>query len=220
MTARPFWRAAAVCALLTPAFGIVAASAQEVLSPKPMIEHRPIQTRPPASGPALNSPGTKPTASPSQAVAGAGAVKPDLNEEFGDWLLQCFSKPNRLCRLSQRQVNPKNQAMLIWVELTHSVTPNVTWQFVVMLPLGFRLAPVLGIRTNSELFLNMPIVTCVSTGCLYSAEIPVAGLETLQKAQALETEIADLKGQRYALKVSMRGFDQAYLKSALVLKVK
>jgi invasion protein IalB len=89
-----------------------------------------------------------------------------------------------------------------------------------MLPLGFRLAPILGVRADSELFLNMPIVTCVSAGCVYSAEIPIAGLETLQKAQSLGTEIVDLKGQGYALKVSMRGFDQAYRKSALVMTAK
>jgi invasion protein IalB len=213
-------RAIVACAVLVPAAGIVAASAQEVLSPKPMIDHPAIQTRPPATAPAQNSAAGKPAASPSQTVAGTSAVKPDLTEEIGDWRLQCFSKPDRVCQLAQRQVNPKNQAMLIWVEFTHFMTPKVAWQLVVMLPLGFRLAPTLGVRADGELFMNMPIVTCVSAGCVYSAEMPVAGLETLRKSQALETEIADLKGQRYALKVPMRGFNQAFLKSALVMKEK
>ena len=213
-------RAVAACAMLVPAFGIMAASAQEVLSPKPMIEHPPVQTRPPAAAPAQNSPAGKRATTPSQAVAGAAAVKPDLTEEFGDWQLRCYSKPNRACQLSQRQVNPTNQALLIWVELTNFVTPKPGWQFVVMLPLGFRLAPTLGIRADDELLLNMSLVTCVSAGCLYSAEMPVAGLETLRKSQKVGTEIVDLKGQRYALNLSMRGFNDAHLKSALVLKGK
>ena len=80
--------------------------------------------------------------------------------------------------------------------------------------------PDLGVRASGELFLNIPIVTCLSTGCVYATEMPVAGLETLRKTQTLGTEIVDLKGQRYALNISMRGFDQAYLKSAQVLKEK
>jgi invasion protein IalB len=212
-------RAVGVCAVLLPSLvGIVAASAQEMLSPKPMVEHQKIQPRPPANAPAQNSTAEKPAASPSQAVAGAGAVKPDLSEEIGDWLLQCFSKPSRQCQLSQRQVDPKNQALVIWVELTHFVTPKSGWQLVVMVPLGFRVAPNLGVRAGDELFLNMPILTCVAAGCVYSAEMPVTGLETLRNSQKLSTEIVDLKGQRYALNVSMRGFDKVFLKSALVLK--
>jgi invasion protein IalB len=128
MTAWAASWAVAICALLVPAVGIVTASAQGVLSPNPMVEHRSIEARPPA--PAANSAAAKRSASPSQAVVGAEAVKPDLSEEVGDWLLQCFSKPGRACRLSQRQVNPKNKAMLIWVELTHVVAPKMTWQFV------------------------------------------------------------------------------------------
>ena len=214
-------RALAACAMLATAFGIVAASAQqEVLSPSPMTERPSIQTRPPATGPALNSPASPRATTPSQTAAGAGAVKPDLSQEIGDWLLRCYSKTGRACQLSQRRVNPKTQALVIWVELTHAVTPKAAWQLVVMVPLGFRIAPDLGIRAGSELLLNMPIVTCVSAGCVYAAEIPVAGLETLRKTQTLETEIVDLKGQKYALNVSMRGFDQAYLKSAQVLKAK
>jgi invasion protein IalB len=212
-------RAVTVCALLLPAVvGIVGASAQEMLSPKPMVEHPKIQSRPPANQPAENSNAEKPAASPSQAMAGPGAVKPDLSEEIGDWLLQCFSKAGRLCQISQRQVDPKNQALVMWVELTHFVAPKTGWQFVVMVPLGFRVAPNLGVRSGDELFLNMPILTCVPAGCAYASEIPVGGLETLRNSQKLATEIVDLKGQRYALNVSMRGFDKAFLKSALVLK--
>ena len=76
----------------------------------------------------------------------------------------------------------------------------------------------LGVRADDELLLDLPIVTCVPAGCVYAAEMPVAGLDTLQKAQTFGTEIVDLKGQRYALNVSMRGFNEAYLKSALFLK--
>ena len=153
-------------------------------------------------------------------MAGTKPVKPDLTDEIGDWLLRCFSKPDRLCQLSQRRVNPKNQALLIWMELTHFVTPKVGWQLVVMLPLGFRLAPNLPVRADGELLLTMPIMTCVSEGCVYSAEMPIAGLESLRKSQALATEIVDLQGHRYALEVSMRGFNQAYHKNELVLKEK
>ena len=220
MTSALISRAVAVCAMLVPAIGIVAVSAQEILSPKPLGESPSIQTRPPATGPALNSPASPRATSPSQAAAGAGAVKPDISEEIGDWMLRCYSKTGRACQISQRQVNKKSQDLVIWLELTHSVTPKAVWQLVVMVPLGFKILPDLGVRAGDELLLNMPIVTCLSAGCVYAAEMPVAGLATLRKTQTLGTEIVDLKGQKYALNVSMRGFDQAYLKSAQVLKEK
>jgi len=205
-------RAVAACAALVLAVGIKTAAAQEFLSPKPtvQVQHPLNQNRPPAPAPAAPS--------PSQAAAGAVAVKPDLSEEIGDWRLQCFAKPGRTCEFEQRRVNPSNQALVIWVELARSLTPKPVWQLTVMLPLGFRIAPSLGVRADDELLLDLPIVTCVPAGCVHAAEMPVAGLDTLQKAQTLGTEIVDLKGQRYALNVSMHGFKEAYLKGALFLK--
>ena len=214
MTRKFSWRVVAAGAALVLAVGIVAAAAQDFLSPSPMVQQPTTRQKPqPARAPAA-----PPQASPSQAAAGAAAVKPDISNTFGDWLLQCFSKPARMCQISQRRINPNNQALLIWVELTHSMTPKPVWQLAVMLPLGFRIAPTLGVRADDQLLLDLPIVTCVPAGCVHAAEMPAAGLDNLQKAQSFGTQITDLKGQTYAVNVTMRGFDDAYLKSALFLK--
>jgi invasion protein IalB len=220
MTRSPLWRAALACMVLLMAAAGGAVSAQEMLSPKPMIDHPPTPIPPPAPGPAQNAGGAKRAAPPSQAVAGMRTLKPAVAEDIGDWLLRCYMKPNRICQISQRQVNPKNKALVIWLELTHYETPKAAWQIVVMLPLGFRVAPNLPVRADGELFATLPILTCVVDGCVYSAELPVAGLGTLQKAQKLATEIVDLNGRRYAINVSMRGFGQAYGKNERILKEK
>lgn len=200
-----------VCTALVLAGGITAAAAQDFLSPKPIIQHPAVQARPP-------SPASPSQVSPSQAAVGAAAVKPDLSEEIGDWRLLCFTKPGRTCELEQRRVNTSNQALLIWVELSRLLTPKPAWQLTVMVPLGFRVVTNLGVSADGALLLNLPVVTCVPAGCVYAAELPTDGLDTLQKAQTVGTEIVDLKGQRFALGITMRGFKDAYLKSALFLK--
>jgi invasion protein IalB len=220
MTGARLSQVVAACVALASFAGVVAASAQQVLSPDSMIDHPFIQSKPPAIAPAPISPRAEASAAPSQAAAGEAAGKPDLTEEIGDWRLQCFSKPARACRLSQRQVTKQDHSLLIWAELTHFITPKEKWLFVVMLPLGLKVAPVLDVRAGGELFLNMPIVTCVPAGCVYSADVPAAGLETLRKSQTLATEVADLKGHKYPINVSMHGFTQAYLKSAIVVTQK
>jgi len=218
MTGPVLLRTAGVLAVLMLAVGIIASSGQEVLSPKPMIDQPYVRPGPRTPAPATKAQADKRPASPSQAVAGATALKPEFTEEIDDWQLQCFPKPSRACRLAQRQLNPKNNSLVIWVELTKYMQPKVMWQMVVMIPLGFRLAPILGLRAGGALLLDMPLVTCVPAGCVYSAEMPAAALDTLKDATALGTEIADLKGQRFALNVSMRGFSKAYLKSERVTK--
>lgn len=220
MTGPVLLRTVGVLAVLMLAVGIIASSGQEVLSPKPMINQPYVRSGPHNAPPAPKSQVDTRPASPSQAVAGAEAIKPEFTEEIADWQLQCFPKLGRACRLAQRQINPKNKSLVIWVELTKYMQPKAAWQMVVMLPLGFRLAPILGLRAGGKLLLNMTLVTCVPAGCVYSAEMPVAALDTLKDSTTLGTEIDNLKGQRFAINVSMRGFSQAYLKTERVTKDK
>lgn len=208
-------RAVAVCAALALAVSIKASAAQDFLSPQPLIQNPFHQKRPPRRSRTVRRRKVA-----SRAAVGGVVAKPDVSEEIGSWRLLCFRKPSRVCKLSQRRINPKNRALLIWVELTHALKPKPDWQMAVMLPLGLRLAPDLGIHADDGVLIDLPIVTCIRRGCVYSAQMPIVGLETLETSRILGTEVTDLAGHRYSLKLSMGGFNQAYLKSALVLKEK
>lgn len=220
----PFYAAKRLTLVLVLGCAASGASAQDFLSPKPMVP-------PPAAKPAAKTaPAPKTTqqkpvtqspsaqASPAQTAAGAQGAKPDIAEDVGDWRLRCFSKPNRACQMSQRRVNTSNQSLLIWVELTRAIQPKPITQMAVMLPLGVRIAPRLPIRADDQPLIEVPIVTCVPTGCVHSAELPETGLNVLQKSQSVSSEMIDMKGQKIPLPISMRGFNEAYLKTATFLK--
>jgi invasion protein IalB len=194
----------------------MSAGAEEFLSPKPLVPNKPVSAAKPAAKPA-----PKPQAGAQvQQAAASPAVKPDNSESVGDWLLQCSPAPARSCQISQRRVNPSNQAMLIWMELARVTAPREATQITVMLPLGLRINSSLGLKADAQPFTSAPIVTCIATGCVHAVELSASDIDALLKTQAITTEVMDLRGQRYGLTISMRGFNDAYLKTALYLRQK
>lgn len=187
-------------------------NAQEFLSPKPMAPSpKPAPAQKPAPKPAAQKP-----AAPAQA-ASATAPKFDISEEIGDWKLQCLAAPARNCQMSQRRVNPSNNQLLIWMELTRNTTPKESNQLSVMVPLGLRAAPLV-LTVDDQTFASMQLLTCIQTGCVYGVELAQAELQMLLKGNLIKTEVQDLRGQRFALTVSMRGFGSAFLKTAVYLQ--
>ena len=199
----------ALCSLL--ALG-ASTGAQEFLSPKPLVPNKPVTATKPAPKPQAGAPVTQATV--------AQTTKPDISESGGDWLLQCIPAPARSCQISQRRVNPTNQSLLIWMELARTTAPREVTQVTVMLPLGLRINSTLGLKADDQAFKSAPIVTCVTAGCVHAVELATSDVDALLKAQAITTEVMDLRGQRYALTISMRGFHDAYLKTALYLRQK
>ena len=190
------------------------AYAEEFLSLKPIAP----QAKPAAAPKPAANPQAKPQAGPGQQMPTASSAAPEILEEVGDWKLQCGSAPTRNCQMSQRRVNPESNQLLIWMELTRTYTPKETNQLTVMLPLGLRVTTPLAVTVDGQPFVSFNIVTCVTAGCIYAQEIGATEVQTLLKAQRINTEVSDLRGQRFALTVSMRGFDNAFLKTALYLR--
>lgn len=218
-------------ALLAGAFvASEAARAQDFLSPTPMVPRpspqqqqmqRPAPQQQKAPAPQAQPPRAQPQ--PQRAAApAAGAAQPalDISEEVGDWRLQCTSKPARACKISQRRVSQINQSMLIWVELTRSLQPEPKNLMTVMVPLGIRITPTLDMRADGKTFIEPSIVTCVAAGCVHSIELQTQRLDALQDVKLVTTQIADVQGRSTNIEVSMRGFRDAYLKTALYLRAK
>jgi invasion protein IalB len=158
-------------------------------------------------------------AAPAAASAQPGqAAKPTLVEEIGDWRIQCFAQPARACQLSQRQINPANKSLLVWMELTRTTAPKPANMLAVMLPLGFRISPVLNVDADKALLVGVPIVTCLPTGCVHSGEINNGGIQRMLKAKAITTQMTDMNGRTYQVAMSMRGFRDAFAKTASFLR--
>jgi invasion protein IalB len=194
--------------------GTTVAGAEEFLSPKPLA---PPQKQAPAQKP-VAKPAQKPNTPAQQQTAATNPTKIDISEEIGDWKIQCLASPNKNCQLSQRRVNPNNNQLLIWMELTRSFVPKETNQISVMLPLGLRAVTPLTLTIDDQKFTAVNLVTCIPTGCVYGGELSAAELQTLTKADLIKTEVQDLRGQRFGLSISMRGFGNAFLKTALYLQ--
>ena len=187
-------------------------TAEEFLSPKPLAP----ATKPaPAQKPQQKPPAQKPNA-PAQGAATA-APKLDISEEIGDWKLQCLAAPAKNCQMSQRRINPSNNQLLIWMELTRSTSPKESNQLSVMVPLGLRAAPLV-LSVDDQTFASMQLLTCIQTGCIYGGELSQTEVQTLLKGTQIKTEVQDLRGQRFALTISMRGFGSAFLKTAVYLQ--
>lgn len=188
------------------------AKAEEFLSPKPLVpQAKPAPAQKPPPKPATQ----RPAAGAQQA---ANTPKFDISEEIGDWKLQCLATPAKNCQMSQRRVNPSNNQLLIWMEVTRSTTPKETNQISVMVPLGLRATTPLVLTVDDQSFASVQLLTCIQTGCVYGAELSQTELQTLLKGNLVKTEVQDLRGQRFALTISMRGFGKAFLKTAVYLQ--
>jgi invasion protein IalB len=187
------------------------AKAEEFLSPKPLVPQAkpaPAQKPPPKPAARTNAP----------AQEAANAPKFDISEEIGDWKLQCLATPAKNCQMSQRRVNPSNNQLLIWMEVTRSTAPKETNQISVMVPLGLRATTPLVLTVDDQSFASVQLLTCIQTGCVYGGELSQTELQTLLKGNLVKTEVQDLRGQRFALTISMRGFGNAFLKTAVYLQ--
>lgn len=201
----------AIGAAIGIAVGCGAAQAQDFLSPQPLVRQK---------SPAKPAPARQNQRAQQANATAPAAPKPVIAENVGDWRLQCFAKPARACQISQRRINPANNSMLIWVELTRSLKPKPNDRFAVMLPLGFKIEPTLTVEAEGKTFVETPIVTCIPAGCLHQLDLTPARVEQLQDTKRLTAQMVDMRGQRIALPVTMRGFKQAFLKSAVFLRGK
>lgn len=201
------------------------AAAQEWLSPKPLNQSQPAQQRqspqPQQSQqrPQQRPPQQAPAQQQAQQQAGQQAA-PALVEEIGDWRIQCFTAPSRLCQVQQRQVNPQTQVMVLWIEMTLAVQPKPSTLLAVMVPLGVRIAPALNLAADKSPMAALPILTCVPAGCLHQAEVNNNSVALMQKAQAVTSQVSDVAGRAIPLNVSMRGFREAYAKAGEFLRAR
>ena len=143
--------------------------------------------------------------------------KPDLAEDNGDWRLECFSAATAQCHLFQRRVDPGTQSLLVWAEVTRAGPEQ---KLTVMIPLGLRAQPTLGLQSAGRIVASLPLVTCVPAGCVHTVPLTPVLLKTLQDARDLSAVVTRLDGQSLGLQLSMRGFVEANIRLAMFFKTR
>src|SRR5208337_898806 len=121
-----------------------------------------LQATPPADGakqaPAAQNQASPPPAQPQppkQAPAPAQQPpKPDITENYGDWLLQCWKGPQKNCQLVQRRVQADTQqAVLI---MTINARPSQPYSVTVITPLGMKVLPSLPMFADKVALADVP----------------------------------------------------------------
>lgn len=204
------------------------AVAQEWLSPRPLNQSQPAPAQQPRPAhpqaqqrPAQPQTPQRPAQQQAQqqpAQQPQGQATPVLVEEIGDWRLQCFNAPSKFCQVSQRQVNPQTQAMIVWIELTLGTQPKPSSSLSLMVPLGIRIGPALNLQADKAPLAALPIITCVPAGCMHQGEVNNNTTAAMQKAQVMTTQVNDMAGRPQPFNFPMRGFREAYAKSTEFLR--
>lgn len=206
MMARLYFSATLAAALCV---GGVSAGAQEWLSPKPLSPGQNQQQKP-AAPPAQPRQAQQQRPATQQPAVQPQHVGPDLAQAFGDWRISCVSRPGRACQITQRQVNTTNRTLTLMVELTLATQPKPRNILSVVTPLGVKLSPALSVRGEGGEIANVPLVTCVNTGCIHSGDIAAKQVEGMRRSKGLSTQLTDLKGQSSALTISTNGLEDAF----------
>jgi invasion protein IalB len=171
------------------------------------------QAAPPAAGQSQPAP----SAGQGQAPGGAAQqqVKMDINENFGEWVLQCWKQQTKACQILQREVEAKTQKTILIT--TISAVPDKNYRLMLLTPLGLRALPALPLVVdNSQI--DVPMQSCITNGCVHVVELTSPQLAKLQGANDISLTLTALNGQRFGMKVPVKGLKEALGKMSQYLK--
>jgi invasion protein IalB len=170
------------------------------------------QAAPPAAGQGQAAPagqGQAPDGAPQQ------QVKMDVNENYGEWLLQCWKQQTKACQILQREVEAKSQKTILIT--TISAVPDKSYRLMLLTPLGLRALPALPLVVdNSQI--DVPMQSCITNGCIHVVELTSPQLAKLQGASDISLTLTALNGQRFGMKVPVKGLKEALGKMSQYLK--
>jgi len=186
-----------------------------------------LQSMPPTGefkqAPAGQKPAAPPPPQPQQAANAPAAPapaqqppKPDLAENYGDWLLQCWKGPQKNCQLVQRRVQAGTQQAVLIMAI--NARPAQPYSISVITPLGMRVLPSLPLFADKVALADVPVQTCVPTGCVHAMELGAALLTKLQSAGEISFVLQGMNGQRFNVSAGTKGLNEGLTKLASFLK--
>jgi invasion protein IalB len=193
-----------------------AASAQDYIGPAAT------PAKPKAAPPAAaQKPAPAPVAQSQQPAPAANAQQPqqpkiDVNENHGDWVLQCWKQETRVCQILQREVEAKSQKTILIT--TISATPDKGYRLMMLTPLGLKAVQSLPVTVDNAPFVELPMQACIASGCVHVMELTAPLLAKLQSAGDISLTLTALNGQKLGLRVPVKGLKDALGKMSQYLK--
>jgi invasion protein IalB len=149
---------------------------------------------------------TDPAEAPNSLPGGANA----LSETHGDWTVNCTrTQANKLCSLSQQQLDSNSRQRLLAIELT-ATDPSKT-QGTLALPFGLLLKPGATLQIDDGVpAAPLPFRTCLPGGCLVPLAIDEKTVALLRQGTVLKiSATAADSGQTVTFNISLKGFASA-----------
>lgn len=156
-----------------------------------------------------------PAEAPDGLLGGANA----LSETHGDWTVNCTRvQGNKLCSLSQQQLDTNRRQRLIAIELM--ATDASRTQGTLALPFGLLLKSGATLQIDDGVpAAPLPFRTCLPAGCLVPLDIDAKTLALLRQGTMLKiSATAADSGQPVTFNVSLNGFASALARTAELSK--
>jgi invasion protein IalB len=131
------------------------------------------------------------------------AVKPDLMENSGEWLLQCWKAPEKRCEIFQRRVEAKSQQQVLLVGF--SINRNTPRRMTVVTPLGLKAKPALPLFVNKSVIVEAPLKTCIASGCIHIVDVGADQLGRISAAQDMGVVLQLTNDQPVNVALSAKG---------------
>ena len=139
----------------------------------------------------------------------------DVNENIGEWVLQCWKQQTKACQVLQREVEAKTLKPILIT--TISGVPDKSYRLLLLTPLGLRAQPALPLVVDNS-SIDVPMQSCITNGCIHVVELTPPQLAKLQGANDISLTLTALSGQRFGLKVPVKGLKEALGKMSQYLK--
>ncbi len=162
--------------------------------------------QPPAVAPASAAPKKQIVAAAAPAAAPSPqqvAAKPDLMENSGEWLLQCWKAPEKRCEIFQRRVEAKSQQQVLLVGF--SINRNTPRRMTVVTPLGLKAKPALPLFVNKSVIVEAPLKTCIASGCIHIVDVGADQLGKISAAQDMGVVLQLTNDQPVNVALSAKG---------------
>ncbi|GLI93822.1 invasion associated locus B family protein [Methylocystis echinoides] len=203
---------------LIAVLGLVgSAAAQDYIGPAATPAKPKAQAAPPAAAP---KPALAPLAQSQQPAPAAPAAqqpaKADVVETHGDWVLQCWKQKARMCQILQREIEAKSQKTILIT--TISAMPDKGYRIMMLTPLGLKAVQTLPVTIDNAPFAEIPMQSCIASGCVHVMELTAPLLAKLQSAGDISLTLTAMNGQKLGLRVPVKGLKDALGKMSQYLK--
>lgn len=146
----------------------------------------------------------------------AAAQKPDLTENSGEWILQCWKQPVKTCQLLQRRIEAKSKQQLILAAIAFRA--DGTRRLTMITPLGFKSTPTLAVFADKAPFVELPVKSCLPAGCLQIGDLSAQLVAKLEGATEMSIVLQGLNGQNFNLSIPTKGLKEGFARISQYMK--